>query len=104
MDKYIHAVARAILKADGQDYGKIDHLEWGSALRKAKLAIAAHEASAWRPIEEAPVGEDILVNGNYGATIAKCNNAHEAWSGDWDYNENATHYMPLPTPPSNEGE
>lgn len=105
MDKQIEAVARAILKAEGMDYGKIDRLDWDVALRKAKAAIAAYEASTWLPIEELQEGERALVKCGIGVFLA-----HLSPSGGLVCDERAeiedyspTHFRHI-TPPSNEGE
>lgn len=62
----------------------------------------------WRPIETRPKGDDHLYGtyliANAKGQVAPCirgiihNNVGSAW--DWNYGEAATHWMPLPAPPS----
>ena len=120
MNKQMKEVARAIRKRHGELNGDkamkcFEHAETlkitDEADQYAEAAIAVYEACAWRPIEEAPKDSETVLLLHY--------REQEAISGWWceelrewrcyedelqipeDY---FTYYMPLPTPPSNEGE
>lgn len=68
----------------------------------------------WQPIETAPKdGSEVLIYGDLGGRVKVCwwNGAHWQWEYDNDVtygqaiqSEYATHWMPLPAPPAEEGE
>jgi hypothetical protein len=80
---------------------------------RARAALTAALAAMWRPIEEAPDSETVIVGGGdavYPVTASWCGRFDEGDGWQVDGQEDIhceigwpTHFMPLPSPPKAEG-
>ena len=73
-----------------------------------QLARAEQRVAEWQPIETAPKDGSVIVvgygrQGNFPVKVVYWKELHKIWMhyGEWEpgLENNATHWMPLPTPP-----
>lgn len=87
-DKAIEAALNAWVNAPKHPY---------NLLPAMRAAIAAYEQASWRPIEEAPIGERVLLYNKWSSPPVYEGIIYFGMSGQ------PTHYRPLPPQPGKEG-
>lgn len=116
-DKRVEAVAwliGCVLNYEcGGDWNKLNEFAKKHYTRVAKSALELADAAAWQPIESAPHG--VVLQLAWKDKSGKWKYAFDKASWDWklgdyrdgvSYHGRATHWQPLPAPPSDatEGE
>ncbi|MFT9070889.1 MAG: DUF551 domain-containing protein [Acetobacter orientalis] len=106
-DPRIEAAARAIcaeFMKDGKAVGAARLCTQDAFIDLARVALAAADTAAWRPMSEAPKdGTRILILKTTGR-VSVALFADDDWQGDDCYcyhdPDFLTHWQPLPTPPN----
>ena len=103
-DKAIEAAARAI--ADFECRYQYPCEPDCTCTQQARAALAAAEAEAWRPIEEAPRGGTrvlVLMRDGHAVTASWDDDYHGWISSIGGPLQYVTHWSPLPAPPTQKG-